>query len=489
MTTVRRNIWKLGTAQNPWHPVTLGYANGIKAMQGLPVTDTRSWTYQAAIHGTYRATRPSGAPWNNCQHASWYFLPWHRMYLWQFERIVRSFLPAADRATWSLPFWDYSNGAPGHALPPAFRAPTMPDGSSNPLFVARRRPSVNAGTPLPGVVTSTSAALGETAFTVSGLGASTGFGGPRTGFAHQGPAFGELEAQPHGPVHVQVGGGGGLMTDPNTAALDPIFWLHHANIDRLWEVWNIGGGPNPTVSAWSGRSFPLRNPAGQTERLRPSGVLDIVGQLDYTYEDLPIVAGVAPRRSVPAKRTRPMLIGSSEAPIQVEATGATTHLDVTPLPERAGLAADTSRVYLNLADIQGTRNPGVVYGVYLNLPPQAADADPDDEVRADHLAGLVSFFGIESTDPITAAATRTERHGMRYSFDVTDLVGRLRARAGWTPADLRVTLLPITPPEEVPPGDEDEGLAAGGAQAPRPPAGPVIVGTISLYQDEARKPR
>ena len=24
---------------------------------------------------------------------------------------------------------------------------------------------------------------------------------------------------------------------PMTAALDPIFWLHHANIDRLWEWW------------------------------------------------------------------------------------------------------------------------------------------------------------------------------------------------------------------------------------------------------------
>ena len=289
-------------------------------------------------------------------------------------------------------------------------------------------------------------------------------------------------------MHVQVGGGGGLMTDPNTAALDPIFWLHHANIDRLWEVWNIGGGTNPTINAWLDRSFPLRNPAGRTERLRPSGVLDIVAQLDYTYEDLPVVAGVAPRRPVPRKRSRPMLIGASEAPVQVETAGATTHLDVTPLPERSGLAADTSRVYLNLADIEGTRNPGVVFGVYLNLPAGAADAGADDdadaEVRAAHLAGVVSFFGIESTDPMTAAATRTERHGMRYTFDVTELVDRLRSDEGWTPADLRVSLLPVAPPEEAPP-DDDEGLAAGGAEAPRPPAGPVTVGTFSLYQDEA----
>ena len=29
----------------------------------------------------------------------------------------------------------------------------------------------------------------------------------------------------------------GFMRSPATAGRDPIFWLHHANIDRLWEVW------------------------------------------------------------------------------------------------------------------------------------------------------------------------------------------------------------------------------------------------------------
>src|SRR5664279_4412540 len=51
MTRVRHNIWNLGTPQDPWHPITLGYALGVRAMQALPVTDPRSWTYQAAIHG------------------------------------------------------------------------------------------------------------------------------------------------------------------------------------------------------------------------------------------------------------------------------------------------------------------------------------------------------------------------------------------------------------------------------------------------------
>ncbi|MEX2551493.1 MAG: tyrosinase family protein, partial [Actinomycetota bacterium] len=233
---VRRDIWSLSTTAKPWHRNVLAYAKAVKAMQELSETNPRSWRYQAAIHGRAGVVPPRGAPWNECQHATWYFLPWHRMYLFQFERIVRSFVTAAGGpADWTLPYWDYSSGAPGNALPPAFRASNLPDGSANPLFVARRRASVNAGTAMPGPVVNTSNALQVQVFTSQG--AATGFGGPQTGWAHQGPAFGAIEAMPHGPVHVQVGGNGGLMTDPDLAALDPIFWLHHANIDRLWDVW------------------------------------------------------------------------------------------------------------------------------------------------------------------------------------------------------------------------------------------------------------
>ena len=497
MTRLRLNIWNLGTPQDPWHPITLGYALGVRAMQQLPVADPRSWTYQSAIHGTYLTSKPSGAPWNQCQHATWYFLPWHRMFLFQFESILRSLLPADDQGSWALPFWDYSSGSPGNALPPAFRVDTLPDGTPNPLFVPERRKSVNDGVALPDVVTDTQQALADRQFTSAALGASVGFGGPQTGFAHQGPAFGQLEAQPHGPVHVQVGGNGGLMTDPNTAASDPIFWLHHANIDRLWEIWTIGGGANPLAKAWLDNAFPLRDATGAAVRMKPRDVLDTVSQLDYTYESLPVRAGFATKeaRGVP-EQSQPLLIGTNDRPVEVGRLGATTTLAVTPVPDAPeGLArrsATVPRMYLNVTDIEGSRNPGVVFGVYLNLPDSAASpatptpgdphphspgGDPDSPAadgaappdRADHLAGLISFFGIEDTDPATAAATRKEPHGMRYSFDVTDIVDRLRSTGHWQDGTVRVTLLPLAP------DDEPERLAAD------MPA-PVRVGTFNLYQ-------
>lgn len=42
---------------------------------------------------------------------------------------------------------------------------------------------------------------------------------------------------PHGTIHTSVGGSGGSMSSISTAAHDPIFWLHHCNIDRYFYNW------------------------------------------------------------------------------------------------------------------------------------------------------------------------------------------------------------------------------------------------------------
>jgi hypothetical protein len=62
-----------------------------------------------------------------------------------------------------------------------------------------------------------------------------------------------LELGPHVDVHVAIGGedGGGAMNSASSPA-DPIFWLHHANIDRLWATWQR---PTPTPGRQTPRSF------------------------------------------------------------------------------------------------------------------------------------------------------------------------------------------------------------------------------------------
>ncbi|PGG97210.1 hypothetical protein AJ79_09293 [Helicocarpus griseus UAMH5409] len=41
----------------------------------------------------------------------------------------------------------------------------------------------------------------------------------------------------HNNIHWWVGGEGGHMSQIPVATFDPIFWLHHCNIDRIWAIW------------------------------------------------------------------------------------------------------------------------------------------------------------------------------------------------------------------------------------------------------------
>jgi tyrosinase len=130
---VRQDIWTL--EQQPWHPVTMAYALAVREMRRRDAENPTSWAYQTAVHWT--DMRNPGPFRDQCQHNTWYFLPWHRMYLYWFERIVRSVIQTLDevdertKATWALPYWDYWDPRPPgstapppfkDSLPPAFRA-------------------------------------------------------------------------------------------------------------------------------------------------------------------------------------------------------------------------------------------------------------------------------------------------------------------------------------------------------------------------------
>ena len=79
------------------------------------------------------------------------------------------------------------------------------------------------------------------------------------------------------------------MTDPRCAALDPIFWLHHGNIDRLWNNWlGLGGGrANPPDAAWRSQTFSFVDETGADVTLSVDEVLNAAAQLQYIYDDAP----------------------------------------------------------------------------------------------------------------------------------------------------------------------------------------------------------
>ena len=143
----------------------LWYAQAVRDLQKRPITNATSWTYLAAMHGFDRelwqgygyieATTPlppaatRRRDWDQCQHQSGYFLPWHRGYLAAFEAIVRKpIVKQGGPATWALPYWDYNEAANPNArtLPLALTAPSLPDGTDNPLATPFRYGDAGDGT-------------------------------------------------------------------------------------------------------------------------------------------------------------------------------------------------------------------------------------------------------------------------------------------------------------------------------------------------------
>jgi tyrosinase len=85
-------------------------------------------------------------------------------------------------------------------------------------------------------------------------------------------------------VHSTIGGDMGLF---ETAGQDPIFWLHHCNIDRLWEKWLAQGGGrvSPTGDAtWMNTNFTFVDENKNFVQIGDD-VLYTINQLNYQYED------------------------------------------------------------------------------------------------------------------------------------------------------------------------------------------------------------
>jgi tyrosinase len=303
---VRRSIFAL----DPNGPEIASLRKGIYEMKrrsDVNPNDVTGWTYQANMHSI--CTNPSSplcvstvqALWNTCQHGSFFFFSWHRMYLYYFERILRK---ASGDPNLTLPYWNYTDDPwmpdpDRRQLPIVFRQPAVECGSPptswdttpncNPLFASHRGPGMNDGTGFlqPGAV-DYSQAFNYTNFEApAGMGAASFGGGEISQPAHANMDWGALELTPHNVVHCQIGG---WMCDFNYSAHDPIFYLHHANIDRLWNHWvALGGGRQDPTSdqVWMNTSFFFYDENGQQVQKSGKDILDSAGQLGYCYEDEP----------------------------------------------------------------------------------------------------------------------------------------------------------------------------------------------------------
>ena len=489
-TFTRKNVWELG---GDWADPILWYARGVAAMKARPLSEPTSWRFYGAIHGFDQGMwqqvgyfsdsdqMPSDSDvatyWSQCQHGSWYFLPWHRGYLIGFEAVVRdAVVKLGGPSDWALPYWNYFKTNES-ALPPAFASPDWPDGTGdNPLFVEQRYGPNNDGKVFVPLDAVNESALGDPDFTGSARGGSPGFGGVNTKFSHGGRVHGALESQPHDQVHGLVGGGDdqtlGLMSWPDLAGLDPIFWLHHANIDRLWEVWreNPTTHVDPSQANWVNgpaaigeRAFVVPMPGGQSFTYTPGDMSDY-SKLTYAYDD------VSPPSDVPQAIARLQGLGVSAAAAaslvrstamaakQVELLGANNQsLRVTGSEARAAVALDPvvrqkvaaslrsvagptpnapDRVFLNLENVRGLHD-STTFKVYINVPEGG-----DPAKHPDHLAGSVALFGARKA---TLVDGKQAGDGLTFVIEITHIVDALHLSGALDAGQLHVRLVPVRP--------------------------------------------
>jgi|HubBroStandDraft_6_1064221.scaffolds.fasta_scaffold35697_4 tyrosinase len=470
---VRKDVYQLPSGDQTLY----WYARAVERMQALPQADPMSWTYQAAIHGINSLPPGMSGLWAECQHSTSFFLPWHRMYILNFERIVAMHVAElGGPADWALPYWNYTTSDPATlALPPEFRDPTLPGGASNPLYVALRNPIANSG----GAVLGPRDVDLSTCLRSGGTTSPGGFfGGPPA--AHFGHLPGTLELIPHNAVHVQVGAiAGGLMADPDLAALDPIFWLHHSNIDRLWEVWrNCDPWHQDLTSAYwlTGVPFQFHDATGTLISMQTADVLNLADPLlDYTYSDTscPIAFRVTrpgPGAPAPAGPAAPAPPGPGAIAVAASATqmtapqhelvGATrsavrlgdqvAHVDIpTPVtPHAFSLAAGNQvpaaaaparqlvqNVTLQLEQVTSS-DVAPTYDVFLNVP----NGD-DPNQHDDRFVGRVAMFGIaQASDPQGLHGGG----GQSFAFDITKLYHHLDDLHKIDPQKLRVSFVPVS---------------------------------------------
>lgn len=363
---VRRNLGGMAASD----PVLVSYRKAIKAMKALPTTDPLSWDYQAAIHGT--TLSGSHIAWNTCEHGTHFFWCWHRMYLYWFERIIRKM---SGDPGWALPFWDYHSPSQ-RTLPPPFRV------SGSELFTTNRGPGWNSG----------SASL-----TAASVDPSAGM----AALAYY-TAQSDIESSPHDNVHVSVGG---WMGSVPTAAQDPIFFTHHSNIDRYWNLWLAqGGGRHDPLgdATWKGHTSVFFDENGHEVRMNCCDVLRCAEQLNYTYEGEPPQVKEYCLKLIPFPwwiLIAQVLIPWPGPPVELGGQEVTVPINIAQVRDRipALLQSKTESLVIELDNVVADREPGVVWEVYLGAPPNGAR-----NAESQNFLGTVSLF---------STGVRSHQHG------------------------------------------------------------------------------
>lgn len=175
------------------------------------------------------------------------FLSWHRAYLLDLERELQNIDPSV-----ALPYWRFDKPAPAIFTPEFLGTSdalgTVSFTQTNPLqfWSTDSIQGINRRPHFDPVTGSGIGVLSETQ--TLALGAD---------FVD----FETLEGNPHGLAHTSFGGS---ISSIGTAAKDPLFFLLHANVDRLWAKWQrkFNRFDASVAESFDSNGGPTGNPVG-----------------------------------------------------------------------------------------------------------------------------------------------------------------------------------------------------------------------------------
>jgi len=463
---VRRSIGDLMQEQSP---LIDAYRGAVDAMMKRPVTDKTSWRFQANMFGVAASdiageAQPLAKYWRQNPRKSYFFLAWQRMHLYFFERILRR---AAGDPIFALPYWGY-DGLQHAALPQPFRPGAdqleMPVASRrNALARANRNTAFERGAhTLDDMTRDFAAALALDSFTAAGpLDPRSGFGGVRVADAKQSASAGAIEAL-HNRFHLATGADGDLAS-PATAARDPVYWLHAANIDRLWVKWSAGGGVPPVDDdVWMKTPFTFVDENGDDRVMTGADVLDTQHQLGYRYDDDPPRAvRLQPTARAPAAPAPEPLVLARAGAVDLSARETAVVFAPVPPPRRPpakgkiakGVRPPSPRMHVVLRDVVA-RERSPVYDLFLVLEgPNVFEAT----TTALKIGALELFGGSGHGDDSRNA------QGETVAFDITDAMAQFARIRGFNMRHLRLVIARRAVTD-----------AAGRQTVPRDPAPPEI---------------
>lgn len=364
--------------------------------------------------------------WGQCQHGTPWFFAWHRIYLYYFEKTLQK---AANDPNLFLPYWDYTDPA-NLAMPAPYITATYNDALGhlelNALNEPRRTPGWNTpgGNLLDADATNINDPLQDKQF----------FDTPTvTGFQS------DIEGNVHAYVHCTVV----PCPAPDMGAVgysanDPIFWSHHANIDRMWDCWTSLGNQNPQIPQYLSKTFNFVDADGNLVTHAVGDLFNGTIKFNYVYQQASNCA-----RPTPPPPARESAAAASPAAVESARTRLATpavlanvknhaiNAEVTrkPLKLAGGQMESVRAVALRGSDALAVETELVLRNIKFNAHPGSqfnVILERRDDPKKRARVGTLSFFmSTEEHAEHGAAINRT--------FDVTDELRQLAVSA----ADLK----------------------------------------------------